>query len=427
MLGLLASGCGLTSSGTASTGPGADAGAGRGDAAAAADDADGRPFDAGGVAPAAPDAGADPGTDAGAPDPLRVIADSTGIQALEWRGTNLFEGVGGYYVIGSCTGADDANNVTTQGSDGHTMRSPGACAGAPFRMTITGTHPIVVSIEVGPLPVDYRSLSVPLDPTKAYFATFAFDGTSYEVGCALSWSGRSGASARFDSIPTPCVIPGVGGVGVARVRPPPSWGEISGPVARIRRVFRSGDGQELAFINHPGTNNIELGFNADFSRVLAAGTVVRLEEEIWVEAPPSVATVLLPLLTRALVWREPAPGEEAALGPRIDEHGREGMKSVARDLLATPEHAAARAAHTGGEMLDQLYLGLLSRDADPSGRDTYLPSIEAGDYAPVVDAIIDSGEFRALHPEARCRRRRARLAGEPRFDTRAGRVIAAAR
>jgi len=350
---------------------------------------------------AAPDAGIMP-PDAGAPYPLVVHADATGIQALDWRGTNLFEGVGGYYVIGSCTGADDpGNNVTTQGSDGHTMTSPGACPGAPFRMSISGTHPIVVSIDVGPLPADYRSLSVPLDPAKPLFDTFSFDGTRYEVGCGLSWSPRTGSTARFDSIPTPCVIPGLGGVGVARVDPPPAWGEISGPGVRLRRVFRTGDGQELAFINHPGTNNIELGFNADFSRVIRAGTTVRLEEEIWVEPPPSAATTLLPLVTRAVVWREPAPGEEGALGPRIDEHGREGMKSVARDLLAAPEHAALRAAHTSGEMLDQLYRGLLGRAADPSGRATYTPFLDRGDYASVVGAIIDSPEFAGLHPEAR--------------------------
>ena len=253
-------------------------------AGAGAPGGDGAPAGADGSAPGGgPDA---PGpADAAPPDPLVVVADGTGIQRLLWNGVDLFAGVGGYYVIGSCTGADGADNVTSQGSDGRTLSAPGACPGAPFSMTITGRHPIRVSIAIGPLPAAYRTLSVPLDPTKEYFDTFAFDGTRYQVGCGLSWSERTGSSALFESIPRPCLIPGVGTVGVARVVPAPAWGEIRGPIAAIRRTFRAGDGEELAFINHPGTNNIELGFNGDFATTLPQGATLTLEEELLVTGP----------------------------------------------------------------------------------------------------------------------------------------------
>jgi hypothetical protein len=257
-------------------GPLADGGATRSDGGTAT------PLDA--SAAPGPD-GAVGDVDGGPHERLRVVADDTGIQELWYDGVNLFSGVGGYYIIGSCTGADDANNVTSGGSDGRTLRAPGSCPGAPFRMEISGTDPIRVSIEIGPLPVAYRTLSVPLDPVKTYFTEFSFDGASYEVGCGVSYSRRSGSGGRYDTIPTPCTIPGVGGVGVARVSPAPGWGEITGPVATIRRTFLSGDAGELAFINHPGSNNIEPGFNPDFRSTIPAGTVVRLEEEIRVTAP----------------------------------------------------------------------------------------------------------------------------------------------
>lgn len=244
--------------------------------------------DAGG-ADAGAGEGADAGTqaDAGPDEPaVDIDADGTGIQHLRYHGVDLFAGVGGYYIIGSCTGADDANNnVTSQGSDGHTLLAPGTCPGAPFSLAVTGSNPYHVTISVGPLPVAYRTLSVPFDPVKVFIEEFAFDGDGYQVGCGTSFSPRAGSGARYDSIPLPCTIPGVGGVGVARVRPPPTWGEITGPVATVRRTFLAGSGEELAFINHPGTNNIELGFNSDFSTTIPQGTVVTMEEEILVSSP----------------------------------------------------------------------------------------------------------------------------------------------
>jgi hypothetical protein len=219
-----------------------------------------------------------PGTTPGSP--WTFVSDATGIQRIERYHANLFEGVGGYYIIGSCTGADDNNNVTSQGSDGHTLRAPGSCPGAPFSLTITGTNPYHVKIQIGPLPVAYRTLSVPLDPNKDYFDRFQFAGTSYQVGCGTSFTTRSGSGATFDSIPRPCTIPNVGSVGVARVVPLPAWGEISGPLGTIRRTITAGNAQELAFINHPGTNNIEIGFNSNFATTLAAGSILTLEEDI---------------------------------------------------------------------------------------------------------------------------------------------------
>src|SRR5262245_48240432 len=104
---------------------------------------------------------------------------NTGIFDIRWNGVNLTQGVGGYYIIGSCTGADNQENVASVGSDGHTLTAPGSCPGAPFSLQVTGNNPWTVEITIGPLPVDYTTLSVPLDPAPQYFDSFSFDGTSY--------------------------------------------------------------------------------------------------------------------------------------------------------------------------------------------------------------------------------------------------------
>ena len=231
----------------------------------------------------------DAGSDA-PPGEWTVVADGTGIQRIERYGANLLDGVGGLYLIGSCTGADDpTSNVTSQGSDGATLRAPGSCPGAPFSLTITGTNPILVSATVGPLPVPYATLSLPLDPKREYMTNFQFAGSSYEVGCGTTWSPVAGAGAAFTTIPQPCDIPGAGAVGVARVAPAPTWGEITGPLGALRLTLLSGDAREMQFIRHPGTHNIEPIFvGATTGGPLAAGTVVHLEARIDLAAPAVV-------------------------------------------------------------------------------------------------------------------------------------------
>ncbi|MBW1807277.1 MAG: hypothetical protein JRJ87_03725 [Deltaproteobacteria bacterium] len=223
---------------------------------------------------------------------LQVQYDSTGIHYIEWEGTDILAGVGGYYIIGSCTGADDENqNVISLGSDGQTLHSPGVCPGAPFSIQFSGTNPIQVNISVGPLPVDYRALSVPFDPTMAYFDNFLISTSSYLVGCANTWTAVSGSGGPFSSIPQPCVIPGHGAVGLARIsNPGPGWwGEISGSVVTVRRTILSGDVQEAIFVNHPYTHNMELTFHTEpmTQQFLPAGSIYTLQEEISFREPGS--------------------------------------------------------------------------------------------------------------------------------------------
>lgn len=339
--------------------------------------------------------------------PITFQRDATGMPSIVIGGVNLLGGTGAYYIIGSCTGADDpGQNVISTGATGGVLRAPGRCPGAPFRVTTTLTSPrsVHVSLQVGPLPVDYRTLSVPLDARKTFFTTLRTASSAYEVGCGLSWTPRAGSEARFDAIPTPCEIPGFGFVGAARVVPLPMWGEIQGPYAVIRRTITSGDGRELTFYNHPATNNIEVGFNPDFATVLRAGTVVRLEEDIVVTPPadgfPTRAEILLPLVYRGVLGREPDVSGVASHGPRVQATGAVGMGEVAAAMLASPEFATLRGTRSSTVLVDQMYRGLLGRGGDPEGLRNFVPIADAGRHIEVVRGLIASSEFRSAFPLA---------------------------
>lgn len=187
--------------------------------------------------------------------------------------------LGTLYLIGSCTGADDDDNVVSL----QEKMKDGArgCAGSDYVLEIEKIQEnaarVYVEIE---LATNYKLLSLPFDsPGKAVFNRFAFSNSGYEVGCGNSWSSRGGSGDYFTSIPQPCFIPGAGPVGAARSRGRISWGEISGPAATLRRTPLGGNYSRLFFYNHPHTNNIEIGFPEN----LRAGAVIAYSEEIMVQ------------------------------------------------------------------------------------------------------------------------------------------------
>jgi len=339
---------------------------------------------------------------------LDARIDATGIHAIELGGVNLFEGVGGYYIIGTCSGADDpGQNVISKGGDGRTLHAPGQCPGAPYSIAVRGDNPMRVSITVGPLPVAYKSISVPLDPAKRLFDRLAISGDRYEVGCGASWQSRRGSSARFDTIPQPCHIPGFGPVGAARTQRnigPGTWGEIAGPVARIRRTIVDTNANELIFYRHPGTHNVEIGFGAH-----RAGAVLHLEETITVvaagSAPPSVGAPSDPpsagfpsdralrLLYAGLLARDVDPSGRATYRPSLVDTS--AMSAVAQALLTSAEHAARRGAVSASRRVQQMYLGFFGRTIDPTGLATYLPMIDRGEELRVATALIASAEMAA--------------------------------
>ena len=101
------------------------------------------------------------GGSSGSGDGSAFTWDHTGIVAIE--GVPLHA----LYVIGGCNSTDDPQtNVTSYLAPGNVLVSPsGKCPGAPYSFAIVPDGPDVldISVTVGPLPVRYATLSVPLD------------------------------------------------------------------------------------------------------------------------------------------------------------------------------------------------------------------------------------------------------------------------
>jgi hypothetical protein len=244
---------------------------------------------------------------------------------------------------------------------------------------------------------------VPLDPTKRAITSLRASASSFTVGCGDGWTPRAGGEILFADIPTPCEIPGYGFVGAARFSPPPVWGEITGPYGTMRRTMVTGAATELLFYNHPGTNNIELGFNLDSGAPLAAGTTVTLEELLEVTPPAggylTRSQVLLPLVYQAVLGRAPDASGAATFGP-IVASGAAGMESAASSMYGSAEFAARRASLSAEEVVHQFYVGLLGRRADPAGLAGKVPLVQSGQYAALFHALVTSNEFRIAFPLA---------------------------
>jgi hypothetical protein len=362
--------------------------------------------------PAPVDAGPDPEPDAG-PDPepepdnapfVEFDSSENGIRHIVGGGVDLLGANGSYYIIGSCSGADDPGpNVVSIGASGGALFAPGSCPGPPFSLVVTRTanNAVHVSVQIGPTAVEYRGFSVPLDAKKSFFSSFKTTAADFGVGCGNGYEPRGGGGGNFTDIPTPCFIPDVGPVGTARFSPVPSMGEIAGAYGTIRRTVTSGDGLELYFYNHPNTNNIEVSFTTPGN--LPAGSTLRLEEDIVVVAPAVAFTrseLLLPLVYRAVLGREPDASGAATFGPVIDQNGSVGMTTAATGMLQSAEFANLRATLSSAQVVDQFYRGLLGRAADPAGVTNFAPLVDQGNYLDLFNGLLASAEFTSSYPLA---------------------------
>lgn len=211
---------------------------------------------------------------------FEIVPVPGGISQIRIGEKNLTEATGGYYLIGSCSDRDSAeSNVTSIGASGGAMlgQDPN-CPGAPFEIRVEllpDRRGLRTDVTVGPLPVAYASLSVPLDVRSEHVDVFRTDVAPIFVGGCGDVDRRETSEGTFDSIHTPCPA-GVGGTGVAETRRPATVAVIEGG-ARIERRILAGDAASVRFFrNLPiDVENSEIEFGPR-----PAGSVVTLSEEI---------------------------------------------------------------------------------------------------------------------------------------------------
>ena len=198
---------------------------------------------------------------------LRKVMNRGSVAQVFYHGMPIFRGTAGYSLVGNCTGGDDNNNLASYNDEGDGMMSSdtGLCQKTPYTLEarVEGNQ-MFTHVSVGPIPKDGRhyGFSVPFEPDKDLFESFKFGGVEYyEVGCGNAYTVRIGNRGLYENLPTPCVIPNLGNVGLARAKNA-YYIETKGSGIKIERetFVRAGCVDYYSAYNHPSTNNTEIGF-----------------------------------------------------------------------------------------------------------------------------------------------------------------------
>ena len=198
---------------------------------------------------------------------LRKVMNRGSVAQVFYHGMPIFRGTAGYSLVGNCTGGDDDNNLASYNDEGDGMMSSvtGICQKIPYTLEarVEGNQ-LFTHVSVGPMPKDGRAYEVSLafEPDKNLFESFEFGNVrEYEVGCGNAYAERVGNSGLYKELPTPCIIPELGTVGLARAENV-SYIETRGNGIKIRRetFVIAGCVRHFMAYNHPATNNTEIGF-----------------------------------------------------------------------------------------------------------------------------------------------------------------------
>lgn len=209
-----------------------------------------------------------------ATSPVMFDWDATHLKGIYVNGACILgDGVrtSGIYLIGSADGSDaQGRSVISVGGIANRMKSddPAHISGPPFRMKFhaIGPNRLSFSVSVGPVVQDFETISLPFDFGRKEMDTFSFDGDQYEVFCAENDGPQRGSGNTYTFIRPRCEIRDIAGnligkVGGAKTIGPCNWGQVDGPYATVKvKVTSSSHYQDLVFMNHPGTHNLEFSF-----------------------------------------------------------------------------------------------------------------------------------------------------------------------
>ena len=192
---------------------------------------------------------------------LKTVAQEVSFQAVNnvgvlqatVGGTPVLTGCG-FGFIGSVTGADNMNNITTcLANNGGVMRSFNGTTGPTIGHSLTfqslGGGVIAFTGSVGPGQYEIATISMPFDGRKDRFTHYRHSGQAQPK--------------RYADIPgtyTSVDIPNQP-IGVQGTLGQHDWGEMIGPdyTARVT-ITKTSQLLRLFFVNHPHTNNVEFSF-----------------------------------------------------------------------------------------------------------------------------------------------------------------------
>lgn len=201
-----------------------------------------------------------------------------GIKQITVDGVQLLAGCG-HGFIGSYTGVDDVNNITTcRPNNGGVMR-PFTGAATPYlphglAYTQTASNRLDFTGFIGPSPYGFATVSMPMDARKEVFTHYRFSGDS----TLKPLSAAPIAYYLNNDISKP--------VRIAAMQGQHDWGEIVGPQYTLRMTISEvNKWMRLYFVHHPDVVNVEYSFSNvpanDFRSVKGFVTVYRTDPALF--------------------------------------------------------------------------------------------------------------------------------------------------
>lgn len=182
-----------------------------------------------------------------------ITETNYGVSQIYADGKALLTGCG-LGFIGSATGEDNFNNITTCNHNNGGIMFPFTQAqtpNLPFKLQFVqdGLDPskLLFGGEIGPSAYNFATVSMPMDAQKDVFQYYRFAGSPLY---------------KYTDIPFAYYVPGTNKpVYVANAGGGQVWGEIISPDYTIR-VTLTGTTKpmNLFFVNHPDTRNVEFSF-----------------------------------------------------------------------------------------------------------------------------------------------------------------------
>jgi hypothetical protein len=194
----------------------------------------------------------------------------------------------GMYLIGSADGSDaQGHSIISVGGSGGRMKSddPAHITGPEYQLAFhrIAFNRLGFSMSVGPMPQDFEAFSLPCDFGRKMMDRFRFDGDHFKIFSSENDGEFSGSGAEYSLIKPKAEIRDIhqkliGKVGGASTELPVKWAEVDGPYATVRfTITQSTRYSQVVFFNHPGTHNLEFGFEK-----MTKGAVAALAGEITV-------------------------------------------------------------------------------------------------------------------------------------------------